>query len=113
MCRLAYIQVSSHALTSDRHQVGFHLRFLLHVFLCVSEPGAVVQGAVPPKTRSHYRGGGPLDVGSAQALETFHINCLQTTYSHDLSDVFSPSPSPCPSLDVTSVDLIHSFDNLL
>jgi len=89
--RLAYIQARSHALTSDRHQVGFQIIFLFYP-LCVFKPWRCCSRCCSSLTGSLQ--GGPLDVGSAEALETSHIHSLQTTFSHDNGMCFT-SPCPC------------------
>lgn len=58
-------------------------------------PGAGFQGAVPPK-RAHYRGGGPLDVGSAEALKHFTLTACRRPF-HMISAMCSTSPSHCSS----------------
>ena len=46
--RLAYIQVSPHALTGRGHQVGFRLGFSPMFLPGPLSPDAVAEGAVPP-----------------------------------------------------------------
>lgn len=90
VCLLVYIQARSYALTSDTHQVGFHFHFLKNAVLF--KPWRSFERCCSSQTGS-LQGGGPLDVGSAKALKTFHINSLQTTFSHDARCCSSPASS--------------------
>lgn len=85
----AYVQVSSHALTGDRHKVGF--RFF-KIRYCPASPEA--WRCWCRRSRSSQTGsllGGEAD--RSMSLKTFHIKSLQTTLSHDWCDAFHPAIS--------------------